>query len=345
MENGTVSGRYLYRLFRACMEVGARQPVLLERLHLRESDLINPLGRFSALLVARLLAGAAEELRDPAAAFAVGGVFQPQSFSDIGYSHLYLETLPEVLMRSMEIQYLNQTFMRVTLMPQGDHVELTMNYLGDDEPVYWQFTEMQIASYRAIGLRLLGRPLRILSAQFGYPAPPYAAAYADHYPFPYAFGADKTRLLLSREDLEARLDSANPAIAARYDAFIAPKSSALLAGGWLGPICYLHCMSEMDKSPATLPRLARALGMSERTIRRRLAEEGTSFRDIVEEVRRDLCALYLMEGRHSVGSLALRLGYSDTSAFSRAFARWYGYPPSKAGLSGAEMDGACPDGG
>jgi AraC-like DNA-binding protein len=75
--------------------------------------------------------------------------------------------------------------------------------------------------------------------------------------------------------------------------------------------------------------MAKSFGMSERTLRRKLVEEGYPFRELLDLVRQDLCALYFMEDARLLGEIALLLGYSDLSAFTRAHKRWYGKPPSK----------------
>jgi AraC-like DNA-binding protein len=74
--------------------------------------------------------------------------------------------------------------------------------------------------------------------------------------------------------------------------------------------------------------VARALGMSSRTLRRRLAEEGVSFPQLLDECRMRLAAFEFRVRRDvSIAQTALRLGYSEHSTFTRAFSRWSGMPP------------------
>lgn len=73
--------------------------------------------------------------------------------------------------------------------------------------------------------------------------------------------------------------------------------------------------------------VARALALSERSLQRRLREEGTSFRDIVETVRRQQADVYLGDRELSVSDVAYLLGYSEPGAFIRAFKRWTGRTP------------------
>jgi AraC-like DNA-binding protein len=75
--------------------------------------------------------------------------------------------------------------------------------------------------------------------------------------------------------------------------------------------------------------VARELTTSSRTLQRRLGEEGTSFRDVVETVRSDLARSYLDDLGLGLGDVAFRLGYAEVSAFLRAFKRWTGMTPSQ----------------
>ena len=75
--------------------------------------------------------------------------------------------------------------------------------------------------------------------------------------------------------------------------------------------------------------LARKHGMSERTMQRRLKAEGTTFAALVDEVRTDLAKMYLADDKLAVFEVAFLLGYSEPSAFNRAFKRWLGTSPTE----------------
>ncbi|HEX2285104.1 MAG TPA: AraC family transcriptional regulator ligand-binding domain-containing protein [Mycobacterium sp.] len=78
----------------------------------------------------------------------------------------------------------------------------------------------------------------------------------------------------------------------------------------------------------TLPDVAAELGMHPRTLRRQLAEENTSFRDLLNEARSTLAVDLLCNVGLTVDEVSKRLGYTDTSTFCHAFKRWHGVPPS-----------------
>ncbi|MCY1351130.1 HTH-type transcriptional activator RhaS [compost metagenome] len=73
--------------------------------------------------------------------------------------------------------------------------------------------------------------------------------------------------------------------------------------------------------------VAQRLGLSVRTLQRRLAEEGAAFKDLLCEARRRLAERYLLEGRHSIKEVAYLLGFADLSNFARAFRGWYAMTP------------------
>jgi AraC-like DNA-binding protein len=85
--------------------------------------------------------------------------------------------------------------------------------------------------------------------------------------------------------------------------------------------------SQLASGSARKGAIARELGLSPRTLDRALARRGTSFRLLVDDVRRELAERCLREGRSSLGEIARSLGYADPANFTRAFRRWAGQNP------------------
>ena len=95
-------------------------------------------------------------------------------------------------------------------------------------------------------------------------------------------------------------------------------------------------LSRMDRGMVNQSHVAAELGMSERSLRRALAAEGQPFHEILEECRRIHGFALLVRSDRLFGEIALLLGYSDQTAFSRAFSRWYGASPRELRKMGAE---------
>jgi len=87
--------------------------------------------------------------------------------------------------------------------------------------------------------------------------------------------------------------------------------------------------SRVAAGPARMSSIARQFGMSERTLHRRLAADGVSYQELLEEARKAAAGRYLDESTLAIGEIAYLLGYSEPAAFHRAFKRWYGKTPEQ----------------
>jgi AraC-like DNA-binding protein len=90
----------------------------------------------------------------------------------------------------------------------------------------------------------------------------------------------------------------------------------------------LSLMIESEEAP-TMKRIVAAAGTSARTFQRQLEEEGTSFSELLADVRRSETLRRLQERKLTIGDIATDLGYSDQASFTRAFRRWTGAPPGQ----------------
>ncbi|MCC3312287.1 AraC family transcriptional regulator [Nocardia africana] len=162
--------------------------------------------------------------------------------------------------------------------------------------------------------------------ELSYPEPSYSHMHREILGCEPLFGTPVTRLTVSAEMLNLAMPQANPhtaALAERQCAellqrrrarsgFAAQVRAALLAHG----------------AGVSQQQVAGALRMSVRTLRRRLDEEGTSFRELADETRHMLAEELLTIGA-TVEDVAGRLGYADASSFSHAFIRWSGTTPGR----------------
>ena len=91
-----------------------------------------------------------------------------------------------------------------------------------------------------------------------------------------------------------------------------------------------HLVSALASGRVQSAAVAKQLGLSDRSLRRHLAEEGTSFGEVLDGVRRHLAGRYLEDERVSLQQIAWLLGYSEIGAFNHAFKRWTGTSPGRA---------------
>jgi AraC-like DNA-binding protein len=150
--------------------------------------------------------------------------------------------------------------------------------------------------------------------------------YRERYGRPVRFGCDRDALVLDRAALLRPLPLADSALS---EYFLAQLEELTPPTTWSGRVAGEIERVLGSESP-TLPDAARVLGVSPRTLQRQLSAEGTSFQELVAETRRRLAEELLGDGLHSISEVAFMLGFSEPSAFHRAFRRWTGTTPAVA---------------
>ncbi|HTN89596.1 MAG TPA: AraC family transcriptional regulator [Sorangium sp.] len=177
--------------------------------------------------------------------------------------------------------------------------------------------------------RIAGADLTPVEVTFRHPAPPRRAGHSAFFDCPVNFDAPHDGLSFRREILDAAPPSANRTLweylCRSAEALSEPLNPRSIVDAVQHQI--VRALSSAGGGIPSLPLVARALGTTERTLRRRLEVEGTSFRRLVEEVRRERASSLLQRATTSVTEVALQLGFADTTAFSHACQRWFGCAP------------------
>ena len=88
-------------------------------------------------------------------------------------------------------------------------------------------------------------------------------------------------------------------------------------------------MMHLEAGSVNLKVIAKELNVSSRSIYRKLKSENTSYKDLLNEVRKQLAQDYLREGSFTINDISSKLGFSESSAFHRAFKRWFGTNPGQ----------------
>ncbi|MDM0066386.1 AraC family transcriptional regulator [Variovorax sp. J31P207] len=175
---------------------------------------------------------------------------------------------------------------------------------------------------------LLGPEVRPTLARFAYPAPAHRAMYAEQLQCPCIFGWHRNELHFGGELLSMRPRLANAFTAA----VLQSACEGLLAEveespGFAGKV--YQALRLLPDPGAGMKAMASTFKMNERTLRRRLAREGTSFSNIADQVRHSVATQHLQRPDASVEQIALITGFSDSANFRRAFLRWTGMTPAQ----------------
>lgn len=330
----TMSASLLVRVLRAAEAEGGDRRAMLAAVGLNEKRLRNPLSRLSSQLALRSFDMLEQHFGDRSIHLRIGEKASMQNFSDIGYATRLEANLASVIQANIAIQQLRQTMFSTSFDAGRKPPCLMWTCHPDFVASYAPAIEFSVATYARLSRQILGEPALLRSVHFQHKARFDIGRYEAAFGCPVQFSMPQTRMEIAARQLFRPSPHANPelfeAASERYrqPAKWMSEGRAHLANS------YFYLSNEIDKSPPTLDRMATSFGLSERTLRRKLVEEGKPFRELLELVRRDLCRLYFMEDKRSLGEIALLLGYSDLSAFTRAHKRWYGLAPTKADILG-----------
>jgi AraC-like DNA-binding protein len=178
-----------------------------------------------------------------------------------------------------------------------------------------------------VGRQLTGRHWKPRAVRFEHRKPVAIAAQKRVFQAPVHFGCARTELVFDARLLEVPLPKADPALAA----LLRRNAQALLGPAATGKKFTDEVRRVLGKVSAPgdlqLSVVARKLGTSARTLQRRLGEEGSAFHELVHETRSALAKKYLRKGELAICEIAYLLGFSQPSAFHRAFQRWTGMTP------------------
>jgi AraC-like DNA-binding protein len=136
----------------------------------------------------------------------------------------------------------------------------------------------------------------------------------------------ESELVVSRVSLDEPSVYSNPEIAGLHQEYAERHLAELEDRSVIRRVKTL-LLSHLDRGPCELRDAARSLHMSPRTLQRRLADEGASYSETLDSVRRELCLHHLSRAHTSLAEIAYVAGFSGESAFSRAVRRWTGQTP------------------
>lgn len=188
--------------------------------------------------------------------------------------------------------------------------------------------DITFASLVELGRRGTGRsivPRRVEFARRG----PVSADHGDYFGCPIHLRTPRNLLVLDAADLERSFPGHNPEMLDMLTPALGAALGELEAQNSIAEQVKTVLKRSLASGQPGLADVAKQLGMSDRTLQRRITGEGTTFRDLLADARRDLGRRLLSDPATDIDEVACLLGYQDTTSFYRAFRAWEGVPPNR----------------
>ncbi len=324
LHSAVVPHTYVQLLYEHLDELGVDAEALLG------SPRPQGVGRYPVLRWREHLQRAAEALHDPLLGLHLGQRISPRHLGVLGYVLLACGSVAGALQRMERYHRLIYDVNPMQLQHTGDHVDLCWS--AENGRPGALVDETAIAALlqfcRDITNQPDASPMRV---EFINPRPADIGPYERWFGCPVSFDHQETRVSISLSLLNTPLRTADPALIA----ILEEQAGALLDsleqqhGKDLARQVQQMLVGQLREGPASAARIADELHTSVRHLHRRLAAEGCNFRQLLQQTRQQLANDYLADPRLQLSEVAALLGFSEQSAFSRAFKNWTGLSPAQ----------------
>lgn len=252
---------------------------------------------------------------------------KPGTFAMMCYACIHCPTLGEFLERCSQFMAIVTDAFRIELCQEGDVASLTFTPRGDAQDPRHVLTMTLLAICQRLSSWLTGKPLALEAVTLAHPRPPHAASYNYLYKAPVLFDQGNNSLRFSANLLQLPVKKDVRAL----EKLLQTPGIQLMASP---PSLDSYAVKVTDLISADVARefpdfslVAEQLHTTPGTLRRRLRQEGTSYQQLKDDLRRDTAIYHLLKGVHSTEELAASVGFAEPTSFFRAFRRWTGVTP------------------
>ena len=324
MRERTIASHYARAALGGARRAGYDYSGLLQQLGITPELLTEPRARIAPEQFTRLLQLLWLALDDEYLGFA-DGPSKRGTFAMMCHALIHCRTLEKALERGLLFYSLFPQGPRWQLTREGEMARLSLDdsQLGDPDHF---LSESLLLIWHRLGSWLIGQRIRLEQASFRYNEPDHGAEYELMFSCPLAFDAECTSLLFHSRYLSMPLLQDERTL----KHFLERSPADLLSRPDDGDSLSSRLRRLLSRDSAQWPDLeavAAHLHISPQTLRRHLREEGTSFQELKDQLRRDIAIYHLGRADLSLQQIAEQLGFSEPSAFHRAFKKWTGLTP------------------
>lgn len=279
----------------------------------------------------RLWTRAVELTGKPSFGLLAASLIRPGEFDVLDYAVRTAPDLRTALQRLARYNRLLHDLASFEIIPLGEVTRIEHRFEAAGMQPCPPAAEFTLASLVVVASQLGGEPVPAQAVEFRHAARDEVDSYRRIFGVVPSFQAPVSCVVLASELLDRPVPAADPALSR----IVTAHAEQLLAACDRQPenlaMQVRRQLAEgMAHGMISLRTVAGQLNLSERSLQRRLASQDTSFADLVDEVRHELARRYMADERLALGEVAYLLGFSDPSAFHRAFKRWTGTTPAAA---------------
>lgn len=266
---------------------------------------------------------------EPAIGLKVGRRLRVSEYGMYGYALMSSRTLRDALVFAIKYHQLATPTVRMSLLSDDDDniaIFLMEDITFDDNLIEFNLS-VQFALVLSLFEDMLGDDFSFQQVRCMCPPPQHISDYEEILGCEVVFNAERNEIRFDEWWLGKTLRRANPITAELLAKTCDELLSKMNQQDDIVHQVIREVTGALEDSPG-IEDIATKLAMSSRTLRRRLAEFGANFQEILQDVRRQIAIAYLRDTQMTVDDIAVRVGFADSANFRQAFKRWTGNPPS-----------------
>jgi AraC-like DNA-binding protein len=285
----------------------------------------NPRVRISLNALNSLWSQAVEALDDPCFGIKMVHHWHPSYMGALGYAWLVSSSLRTAFMRAERYVHVVSEGVNLYLSESNRGFKVTVE-TAEEIIKHPQLYDVVLAIIMRISRINFGAELKAVEIKFQHAMPDCDNVYADYFQSPLVYDASEHSMTFTTKDIDKKLPTANKELALMHDEVLMKYLVRIKKGDLVQQIQSLM-IDQLPSGKITDQMIAKELHLSERTLQRKLRDKGTSFRQVLESVRKMVAMQYIRDKGTSMTEIAFLLGFSEQSAFSRAFKKWTGKSP------------------
>ncbi|MCH2164849.1 MAG: AraC family transcriptional regulator [Marinovum sp.] len=258
----------------------------------------------------------------------VGDAMRPDEYGALGLAWKAAPNLLGSFSRVARYWRLWTSFAQYELTETDDGILLTELREGPRTLGMRISIEADLASGVSLSRQVSPQPFSPIAVYFQHTGPKTTHHHEAYFGCPVHFGADKDAMLLSHESLSAPNMLGDEGITQFLVSHLDHELSEIRHTPSLSTQIKDEIARSLSEGLPKMAQIARQLGLSVRSLHRRLEEQGVSFQTLTEDTRRELAQGMLQQERYALSEIAFLTGFSEQSAFTRAFKRWTGETPA-----------------
>jgi AraC-like DNA-binding protein len=337
MKEATFSGALIRNSLHYAAALGVDSKRLCEAIKLDPALLDQPDSRVSGATSRALWHALIEQTGDHNVGLHIGEQFNLAALGIVGYVLFNCQTWGQVLDKLSRYMCLfSQGVSLHTTRAPGEAVcnwqvvNGLDNYLLEEPR---QAIEVTMSGLLTVAKTLTGRSLRPLAVSFQHACPPDISEHQRIFGRSVAFSQPHNRIVLEAACLDWAVVSANASLLSMFEQHAESMLSHLNQADTYTYQVVREIMQLLRGDLPAIETVAQRLIMSVRNLQRSLQAEGTSYQQLLDQTRKELAVRHLQQPQSSIHDVAFLLGFSEPSAFHRAFKRWTGQTPREYRLS------------